>query len=117
MADAKVRILLIGWDFDPRIALTPDDKGKGEPLGDYLLALARDQPGRDIDIIRWNFGGLKQFAVPRILTMFVRWGWTRAISFRLDSAHPVVCTNHPKAAGFDTQTETGRASVRKRGCK
>src|SRR3546814_7344055 len=34
MADAKERILLIGWDFDPRIALTPDDKGKGEPLGD-----------------------------------------------------------------------------------
>src|SRR3546814_3371887 len=54
MADAKERILLIGWDFDPRIALTPDDKGKGEPLGDYLLALARDQPDRDIDILRWN---------------------------------------------------------------
>src|SRR3546814_11941587 len=24
MADAKERILLIGWDFDPRIALKPD---------------------------------------------------------------------------------------------
>src|SRR3546814_13198797 len=83
MADAKERILLIGWDFDPRIALTPDDKGKGEPLGDYLLALARDQPARDIDILRWNFGGLTQFAVPRILSMVVRWRLTRPIRFRL----------------------------------
>src|SRR3546814_1604701 len=32
MADAKERILLIGWDFDPRIALKPDKDGKGEPL-------------------------------------------------------------------------------------
>src|SRR3546814_1919735 len=101
MADAKERILLIGWDFDPRIALTPDDKGKGEPLGDYLLALARDQPDRDIDILRWNFGGLKQFAVPRILSMVVRWRLTRAISFRLDSAHPVGCSHHQKVAVFD----------------
>src|SRR3546814_8334241 len=87
--------------FDPRIALTPDDKGKGEPLGDYLLALARDQPDRDIDILRWNFGGLKQFAVPRILSMVVRWRLTRAISFRLDSAHPVGCSHHQKVAVFD----------------
>src|SRR3546814_10459114 len=37
MADAKERILLIGWDFDPRIALKPDKDGKGEPLGEYML--------------------------------------------------------------------------------
>src|SRR3546814_13938543 len=103
MADAKVRILLIGWDFDPRIALTPDDKGKGEPRGDSLLALARDQPDRDIDILRWNFGGLKPFAVPRILSLVVRWRLTRASSFRLHSAHPVGCSPHPQVAVFDAQ--------------
>src|SRR3546814_15639306 len=41
MADAKERILLIGWDFDPRIALKPDKDGKGEPLGEYMLRLDR----------------------------------------------------------------------------
>ncbi len=86
MADAKQRILLIGWDFDPRIALKPDKNGKGEPLGDYLLRLAHEKPDRDIDILRWNFGGLKQFAMPRILSMVARWKLTRSISFRLDSA-------------------------------
>lgn len=101
MADAKQRILLIGWDFDPRIALKPDKQGKGEPLGDYLLRLAHEKPDRDIDILRWNFGGLKQFAMPRILSMVARWKLTRSISFRLDSAHPVGCSHHQKVAVFD----------------
>jgi len=101
MADAKQRILLIGWDFDPRIALKPDKHGKGEPLGDYLLRLAHEKPDRDIDILRWNFGGLKQFAMPRILSMVARWKLTRSISFRLDSAHPVGCSHHQKVAVFD----------------
>ena len=101
MADAKQRILLIGWDFDPRIALKPDKHGKGESLGDYLLRLAHEKPDRDIDILRWNFGGLKQFAMPRILSMIARWKLTRSISFRLDSAHPVGCSHHQKVAVFD----------------
>ena len=101
MADAKERILLIGWDFDPRIALKPDKDGKGEPLGDYLLRLAKTCPDRDIDILRWNFGGLKQFAMPRIVSMIARWKLTRSISFRLDSAHPLGCSHHQKVAVFD----------------
>src|SRR3546814_8013346 len=80
MADAKERILLIGWDFDPRIALKPDKDGKGEPLGEYMLRLAHEQPDRDIDILRWNFGGLKQFVVTRLLSLVVRWKLNRSIS-------------------------------------
>ncbi|MDK2761525.1 MAG: phospholipase D-like domain-containing protein [Sphingopyxis sp.] len=101
MAGAKHRILLIGWDFDPRIALRPDKDGKAEPLGHYLLRLAHEKPDRDIDILRWNFGGLKQFVMPRILSMVVRWKLTRSISFRLDSAHPIGCSHHQKVAVFD----------------
>lgn len=101
MADAKERILLIGWDFDPRIALKPDEQGRGQPLGAYLLGLAKARPDRDIDILRWNFGGLKQFAMPRIVTMILRWKITRSIRFRLDSAHPVGCSHHQKVAVFD----------------
>lgn len=101
MAGARERILLIGWDFDPRIALKPGRDGIGESLGDYLLRLAKNCPDRDIDILRWNFGGLKQFAMPRIVAMIARWKITRSISFRLDSAHPVGCSHHQKVAVFD----------------
>ncbi|KQZ62219.1 phospholipase [Sphingopyxis sp. Root1497] len=101
MAGAKERILLIGWDFDPRIALCPDEKGEGEALGHYLLRLAHDAPDRDIDILRWNFGGLKQYLSPAIVTMIARWKLTRSISFRMDSAHPFGCSHHQKVAVFD----------------
>ena len=101
MAGAKERILLIGWDFDPRITLTPDDEGQGEPLGHYLLRLAKSRPERDIDILRWNFGGLKHMVVPSIVTIILRWKLTKSISFRLDSAHPVGCSHHQKVAVFD----------------
>ncbi|WOF45167.1 phospholipase [Sphingopyxis indica] len=101
MAGAKERILLIGWDFDPRIALTPDADGGGEALGHYMLRLAKSRPDRDIDILRWNFGGLKQLAVPGIVALILRWKMTRSISFRLDSAHPAGCSHHQKVAVFD----------------
>ncbi|MDZ3831009.1 MAG: phospholipase D-like domain-containing protein [Sphingopyxis sp.] len=101
MEGARERILLIGWDFDPRISLTPDGQGKGEALGHFLLRLAHREPDRDIDILRWNFGGLKHLLVPRIVAMILRWKATRAISFRLDGAHPVGCSHHQKVAVFD----------------
>lgn len=101
MERAKERILLIGWDFDPRICLTPDARGQGESLGHFLLRLAHAKPDRDIDILRWNFGGLRQFLIPRIVAMVLRWKATRAISFRLDGAHPIGCSHHQKVAVFD----------------
>lgn len=101
MENAKYRILLIGWDFDPRIPLIPDENGKGESLGQFLLRLAKAKPNRDIDILRWNFGGLKHFFSPAIMSTVLRWKMTKSIAFRLDSAHPVGCSHHQKVAVFD----------------
>jgi phosphatidylserine/phosphatidylglycerophosphate/cardiolipin synthase-like enzyme len=101
MENAQERILLIGWDFDPRIALRPDEKGKGRSLGEFLLKLAKQKPDREIDILRWNFGGLKQFLSPRIVSTVLRWKLTKSIRFRLDSFHPLGCSHHQKVAVFD----------------
>src|SRR3546814_15673960 len=101
MEDAKERILLIGWDFDPRIALTPDEDGRGEALGHYMLRLAKNCPDRDIDILRWNFGGLTQLVMPRIVALLLRWKVTRSLSFRHDSAHTVGVSHHHKDTVFD----------------
>lgn len=101
MEEAKYRILLIGWDFDPRIPLIPDKQGRGESLGHMLLRLAKAKPNRDIDILRWNFGGLKHFFSPTIVSTILRWKMTKSIAFRLDSAHPIGCSHHQKVAVFD----------------
>ena len=64
MEAAEKRIFIVGWDFDTRIALAPDEHGKGETLGRFFLRLAKQKPARQIDILKWNFGAMKQFFNP-----------------------------------------------------
>src|SRR5690606_40470813 len=47
MEAARQCILIIGWDFDTRIALEPGERGSGETLGSLFLSLARRKPDRD----------------------------------------------------------------------
>lgn len=101
MAAAERRILVVGWDFDTRIALDPDENGKGETLGHFFLRLARQKPDRDIDILKWNFGALKQLFRPAALLWLFRWWRTRSIDFRFDSAHPPGCSHHQKIVVID----------------
>ena len=101
MEKADRRIFIVGWDFDTRIALDPDDKGKGESLGRFFLRLARSKPKRQIAILKWNFGALKQFTHPSAVAWLARWWITRAIDFRFDSAHPVGCSHHQKIVVID----------------
>jgi len=101
MEKAERRIMVVGWDFDTRIALDPDDQGKGETLGHFFLRLARGLPDRDIDILKWNFGALKQLFRPAALYWLFRWWRTGAIDFRFDSAHPAGCSHHQKIVVID----------------
>ena len=101
MVAAKKRIFIVGWDFDTRIALDPDEHGQGETLGRFFLNLARDKPGREIDILKWNFGALKQFTHPSAVVWLYRWWRTKAIDFRFDSSHPPGCSHHQKIVVID----------------
>ena len=101
MAAAQRRILIIGWDFDTRIALEPDEQGKGETLGQFFFRLAKELPGREIDVLKWNFGALKQFARPAAILWLYRWWRTKRIEMRFDSAHPPGCSHHQKIVVID----------------
>ena len=101
MRVAQKRIFIVGWDFDTRIALAPDDKGEGETLGHFFLRLAREKPERQIDILKWNFGALKQFLRPAAVLWLYRWWRTRSIDFRFDSSHPPGCSHHQKIVVID----------------
>ena len=101
MTEAQRRILIIGWDFDTRIALEPDERGKGETLGQFFLRLSRDRAGREIDVLKWNFGALKQFFRPGAVGWLYRWWRTDNIEMRFDSAHPPGCSHHQKIVIID----------------
>ena len=101
MCAAQKRIFIVGWDFDTRIALDPDEHGQGETLGRFFLNLARDKPTREIDILKWNFGAMKQFLRPAAVVWLARWWKTQAIDFRFDSSHPPGCSHHQKIVVID----------------
>lgn len=102
MMAARQRILVIGWDFDTRINLEPDNDDDKATLGEFFLKLARDRPNRRIAILKWSFGALKQFLRPTTAFMLWRWQRTKAIDFRFDSAHPPACSHHQKIVVIDT---------------
>ena len=101
MCAAEKRIFIVGWDFDTRIALAPDKHGRGETLGRFFLRLAKEKPERQIDILKWNFGALKQFVRPAAMVWLFRWWRTKSIDFRFDSSHPVGCSHHQKIVVID----------------
>lgn len=99
MLEAKHRILIIGWDFDPRIIL--DRTNSEQSLGDFLLMLARTKPNVPIKILSWRVGALKMAFRGRALLWLARLAWTRAIRFVLDGAHPPGCSHHQKIVVID----------------
>ena len=101
MEAAEKRIFVVGWDFDTRIALIPDEHGKGETLGRFFLRLAKAKPERQIDVLKWNFGALKQFLHATSIVWLWRWERTAAIDFRFDASHPVGCSHHQKIVVID----------------
>lgn len=102
MSNAKRRILLIGWDFDTRIALERGDGGEAEQsLGEFILELAKTRPHLHIDLLKWDFGAIKSLFRGSHLLMLYRWWRTHKISFKFDSAHPKGCSHHQKIVVVD----------------
>jgi phosphatidylserine/phosphatidylglycerophosphate/cardiolipin synthase-like enzyme len=99
MSRAERRILIIGWDFDPRIKL--DRTESNETLGDFLLALAKDKPEVDIRILKWDIGALKLLFRGKAVGWLARLAWQKSIRFTLDHAHPAGCSHHQKIVVID----------------
>jgi phosphatidylserine/phosphatidylglycerophosphate/cardiolipin synthase-like enzyme len=101
MTAARSRILIIGWDFDTRIALEPDEGKASTTLGAFFLKLAGQNRQRRIAILKWSLGAKKQFLRPSSAWMLWKWHRTKAIDFRFDSAHPAGCSHHQKIVVLD----------------
>lgn len=99
--NAEKMIFIAGWDFDTRIPLEPDGHGRGERLGALFVRLAKNKPDLQIDVLKWSFGALKQFARPSAMRWLWRWWRTENIDFRLDGAHPFGCSHHQKIVVID----------------
>ncbi|MFE3837272.1 phospholipase D-like domain-containing protein [Pseudogemmobacter sonorensis] len=127
MLKARHSILMIGWDFDARIAFGTDDPsgrgeerggdrtgdGQGDPatdapadggpecLGDFILWLADRAPGLEIRLLRWDTGAFKALLRGNTLWTVLRWKAHPRITLRLDAAHPLASAHHQKIVVID----------------
>jgi phosphatidylserine/phosphatidylglycerophosphate/cardiolipin synthase-like enzyme len=103
MLAARRRIMLVGWDFDARIELTPGEAADEAParLGDFILWLVERRPELEIFVLRWDIGAIRAlFRGSTILTL-LRWKAHPRISARWDAVHPPLASHHQKIVVLD----------------
>ncbi len=102
MLKARHSVLLIGWDFDLHIQLTPDDPSDGEVrLGEFLKSLVRRRPDLRIYILKWDLAVLFTLRWEALPTLFFDLLAARRIHLRFDSMHPVTAAHHQKLVVVD----------------
>lgn len=102
MTYARRQILIIGWDFDPRIKLDrTEEANEEETLGSFLLDLAERKPELDIRILKWDFGALKTLFRGSAILWVARLARRKNIKFKLDGMHPKGCSHHQKIVVID----------------
>lgn len=103
MRKARRSIILIGWDFDTRIRLTPQETEHDGPdrLGRFLEHLARQTPELQIHILKWDLGLLSSMTRGETPIHMLRWMFSRQIHLKLDRAHPPLAAHHMKLLVID----------------
>jgi phospholipase D1/2 len=105
---ARHAVLLIGWDFDPRIELTPGASGDDAPQDDapdelraFLKHMVATRPDLEIYVLRWDMAALKM-PIRGITPIFVLdWMVGDRLHFRLDHEHPAGASHHQKIVVVD----------------
>ncbi|MBP2299673.1 phospholipase D-like domain-containing protein [Azospirillum picis] len=100
---ARHTVMLIGWDFDTRIKLQPDDPIPGVPdeLGAFLSWIVRERPELTIYLLKWDLSVLKLAVRGGTPLALLEWMTSRRLRFHLDSAHPLGACHHQKIAIID----------------
>lgn len=100
---ARHTVLMIGWDFDTRIKLTPDrpDDDVPDRLGEFLSYVVRRNSGLRIHMLRWDLAFLKMPFRGMTPLFIADWLNSSRIRFKLDSHHPVESCHHQKIVVID----------------
>lgn len=99
---AEHRIVIVGWDFDGRARLRPDDPES--TLGPFLRRCVETRPTLDIYVLIWRnsiFYGSNPFPLPTPFTSESEWWDHPRIHFRLDDHHPIGACHHQKIVCVD----------------
>ncbi len=106
LAQAKQRIMLLGWDFDERVEMHDTSEHTDGPLqvGAYFDWLLQKNRDLDIYVLRWDTGALKSFLRLNGLATLIRWYFHPRVHFKLDGHHPAGAAHHQKIIVIDEDT-------------
>ncbi len=100
LAKATRSILIVGWDFDGRIRLRPEDP-QCRSLGEVLRDLVERNSELHVSILIWSVAVAHAPSKPNELLLTSEWARHPRISFRLDTAHPIYAAHHQKIVVID----------------
>ena len=103
MQQAQHSILMIGWEFDTRIALDPreEESRVSNRLGKFLSWLVRCRPDLKIHLLQWDIGLLSTLGRGSMPLRLADWLIGRQIRLLLDHAHPSGAAHHQKIIVID----------------
>lgn len=100
---ARRSVFLIGWDFDLRIRLNPDEPPSDLPdkLGPLLSQLVGERPDLQVYVLRWD--GAMLYTIMRQIVPYLALQWLRydQVHYQLDSEHPAGAAHHQKIVVID----------------
>lgn len=104
MLKARRRIMLIGWDFDARIALAQDsdaDDPAPTTVGELISWLVSQRPELEVFLLRWDLGAFKALFRGATALTVARWMAHPRIHVKLDAHHPPGASHHQKIVVVD----------------
>ena len=103
LRNAQHSVLIVGWDFDNRIALDPldDDDSVPNQVGALLNHLVDTRPGLEVRVLRWDLAFLKTPLRGNTPLIVLDWMTSDRIQFKLDSHHPLNACHHQKLVVID----------------
>jgi phosphatidylserine/phosphatidylglycerophosphate/cardiolipin synthase-like enzyme len=100
---ARRSILIVGWDFDPRIRLRPDQPEALSPrLGDLLREAVDFRSELEVFILVWSVAAVHGPSGARQLLIGEAWQEHERIRLKLDVTHPLYATHHQKIVCVDS---------------
>jgi len=101
LRQATRSIFIIGWDFDARIQLRPQDGEDAPTLGEMLRKLVEERPELEIRILVWSLAAFHAPGATIPLIFGAEWENHPRIHLRLDTHHPIHAAHHQKIVTID----------------
>lgn len=98
---ARRSILILGWDFDGRVRLRPQDGAGAPTIGELLRKLVEERPQLEVRILVWSLAVLHTPSASSALLLGGEWDDHPRISLRLDTNHPIHAAHHQKVVVID----------------